>query len=162
MIAAVTPWLDSLDSVVAVERPITLAIGLVIALALALAAARFEVMSRARRVLSALLRFALFAVILLCVCGVSLVRTSDRVATIVVLDSSDSVRRFGTLSAAPLLAPPLDALRAGVPRRADDTLGVVAFDGRAVSVLAPQPVVTHHPVPGRPPPAHAACRTPSI
>lgn len=135
--AAATAWLDSLDSVVAVERPITLAIGLLIALALALAAARFEVMSRARRILSAILRFVLFAVILLCVCGVSLVRTSDRVATIVVLDSSDSVRRFGALSAAPLLAPPLDALRAGVFRRADDTLGVVAFDGRAVSVLAP-------------------------
>lgn len=136
-ILAATSWTDALQSFIAVERPITLAAGLALALLIALSASRFEVMSPVRRLLSGVLRFALLAVILACICGVSLVRTSDRVAAIVVLDTSESVRRFGALGGTSLLAAPLDSLRAGVTRRADDALGVIAFDGRAVSVLAP-------------------------
>ena len=134
---AVTQWLDGFGAFVAVERPVTLALGLVVAALLAATATRFEVMSRLRRVLSAVARFALLAIILLCVCGVSTVRSSDRVTTVAVLDLSESVRRFGSLGGTSLLNAPLESLRAGVTRRADDALAVVAFDGRATAVLAP-------------------------
>jgi Ca-activated chloride channel family protein len=134
---AVMQWLDGFGAFVAVERPVTLALGLVVAALLAVTATRFEVMSRLRRVLSAVARFALLAIILLCVCGVSTVRSSDRVTTVAVLDLSESVRRFGSLGGTSLLNAPLESLRAGVTRRADDALAVVAFDGRATAVLAP-------------------------
>lgn len=137
MMAQLAAWLQPLESVVAVERPWTLAVGLLIALAVALLAGRFEVMSPTRRVISGVARFLLLAVILACVCGVSTVRTSDRVVTVVAIDASESVRRFGALGGSSLLNSPLESLRAGVTRRADDALGVVAFDGRATSVLAP-------------------------
>ncbi len=134
---AVMQWLDGFGAFVAVERPVTLALGLVVVALLAVTATRFEVMSRLRRVLSAVARFALLAIILLCVCGVSTVRSSDRVTTVAVLDLSESVRRFGSLGGTSLLNAPLESLRAGVTRRADDALAVVAFDGRATAVLAP-------------------------
>jgi uncharacterized membrane protein len=134
---AVTQWLDGLNAFVSVERPVTLALGLAAAALLAITATRFEVMSRLRRVLSAVARFALLALILLCVCGVSTVRTADRVTTVAVLDLSDSVRRFGSLGGTSLLNAPLESLRAGVTRRADDAFAVVAFDGRATAVFAP-------------------------
>jgi Ca-activated chloride channel family protein len=134
---AVMQWLDGFGAFVAVERPVTLALGLVVAALLAVTATRFEVMSRLRRVLSAVARFALLAIILLCVCGVSTVRSSDRVTTVAVLDLSESVRRFGSLGGTSVLNAPLESLRAGVTRRADDALAVVAFDGRATAVLAP-------------------------
>lgn len=132
-----TQWLDGVGAFVSVERPVTLALGLAAAAVLAIIAARFEVMSRFRRVLSLLVRFTLLAVILLCVCGVGTVRSSDRVTTVAVLDLSESVRRFGSLGGTSLLDAPLESLRAGVTRRADDALAVIAFDGRATAVLAP-------------------------
>lgn len=132
-----TGWFDGLGAFVSVERPVTLALGLVAAALLALTATRFEVMSRLRRAISVLARFALLAIILLCICGVSTVRTADRITTIAVLDLSESVRRFGSLGGTSLLDTPLESLRAGVARRADDAIAVVTFDGRATAVLAP-------------------------
>lgn len=134
---ALNQWFDGIGTIVAVERPVTLLLGLIAAALLALTAARFEVMSRLRRGLSVLLRFSLLAIILLCLCGVSTVRTSERVTTVAVLDVSESVRRFGSLGGTSLLNAPLESLRTGIPRRADDAFAVVAFDGRATAVLAP-------------------------
>jgi Ca-activated chloride channel homolog len=100
--------------------------------------------SRARRWSAVLLRTALVGLIAGALAGTSMVRSAERLAVVGVVDLSGSVTRnfdAGTdargrpVSGARRAA---DFLRgASVNRRADDLMGLVAFDGTALAVAAP-------------------------
>ncbi|MBL0922433.1 MAG: VWA domain-containing protein, partial [Phycisphaerales bacterium] len=100
-------------------------------------------MSRARAWSAVMARAALLALLALMLAGAASVRRTDRLAVIVVVDTSESVRRFATVGdGAGGERPALEAVRswierAGESRRPDDLLGVVAFDGRALALSAP-------------------------
>ncbi len=133
----------------------TLLYALVLVLPLAAAGwAWMRGMSPLRRSVSILVRTGLVAVLVAMLAGASSVRTTDRLAVVVVIDVSESVRTFAPIQ--PLLpaapgdtAPPTSvpaALRAwveraagGPGRRTDDLLGIVAFDGAASIVSPPRP-----------------------
>ncbi|MCC6661617.1 MAG: VWA domain-containing protein [Phycisphaerales bacterium] len=91
-------------------------------------------MAPVRRVSAVLARSGLIALIIGMLAGVSVVRTSDRVAVVAVVDVSGSVRRFG--------AGTYDAVRAFLAgaeraRGPDDLIGLVTFDAHARAVASP-------------------------
>ncbi|MBX3381585.1 MAG: VWA domain-containing protein [Phycisphaeraceae bacterium] len=129
-------WLDLVA--MSVERPWLLALFVCGALAMAAFSRAFGVMSPARRTVSALVRFLLVLLIGACIAGVGIVRTSDKLAAIAVIDASESVRRFGALSGLDFSAHIAEYLkRSTASRGPDDLLGIVVFDGRAVTAVAP-------------------------
>ncbi len=105
----------------------------------------FLSMSRVRRWSAVGARALLFLVIAALLAGAVSVRRTDRLAVIAVIDVSESVRRFGDESVAvrrSAAAGAIDAarealVRATTDRGAEDLLGVVVFDGRALAVATP-------------------------
>jgi len=104
----------------------------------------FVSMSRVRRWSAVVLRTLLIALVAGLLAGVSTVSSSDKLATIVVVDVSGSVRRFvePVRAGDGSVLGPIQRVRrwierAGVSRGPDDLLGVVLFDGRAVAVASP-------------------------
>lgn len=101
-------------------------------------------MSRLRRASAVLTRAALITLLAMMLGGATLVRQTDRLATIAVVDVSGSVRRFahvGTDSAGVRIEP-LRAVHeylqtASARRGPDDLLGIVVFDGRSMAVALP-------------------------
>ncbi|MGH7243957.1 MAG: VWA domain-containing protein [Phycisphaerales bacterium] len=141
--AAFDRWLDAAG--LSIERPWLFAAFVVGALVMALLARAFGVMSTSRRAVSAVVRVLLILLIGACVAGVGLVRTTDKLAAIAVVDASESVRRFGALSGLDFSARIAEYLRnATAARGADDLLGVVVFDGRAVTTVAPTSARLNH------------------
>lgn len=129
-------WLDLAG--ISVERPWLLASVIAIAVLMALLTRTFGVMSVPRRVVSAIVRVLLILLIGACISGLGLVRTTDKLAVIAVVDASDSVRRFGALSGLDFSTRFAEYLqRATASRGPDDLLGVVVFDGRAITSAAP-------------------------
>lgn len=123
---------------VSVERPWLLAIFALGALLMAASARGFGVMSGPRRAVAAIVRAALIVLLGACVSGVAFVRTTDKLAVIAVVDASDSVRRFGSLSGLDFSDRIAEYIRrATASRGPDDLLGVVVFDGRAITTMAP-------------------------
>jgi len=107
----------------------------------------FHAMSRLRVGSAVLLRSALIALIALMLAGASAVQTSERLATILLVDVSGSVKQFGRVDSDPKgrSAPPDEAIRSWLARaltdhQRDDLLGVVLFDGEAFALLAPSRV----------------------
>ena len=140
------------------ERPEWLAAAL-IALPMAWLGLRsFVSMTRLRAWSAVVVRALLMLMLAAMLAGASMVRTSDRVGVIAVVDVSDSMRlfadRFANLPNDPdgkresypgavrqwlehASAPPR-TLGAGNGRRPDDALGIVVFDGSAAAVAVPQ------------------------
>ncbi len=109
----------------------------------------FASMSRARAVSAVVFRSVLIALLAGVLAGASAVHTSDRMATIVIVDVSDSVRQFAGVSTGPDGRPVpitasisqwLDGAAAASARGPDDLLGVVVFDGEAMAVRTPRPI----------------------
>lgn len=101
-------------------------------------------MSGVRAASAGLLRLVVIALIAAMLAGATAVRRTDRMATIVVVDVSESVRTFageGGGAGGEGNAAAEEAARwierAGAGRDADELLGVVVFDGRSVAALAP-------------------------
>lgn len=120
----------------------------------AMGVAWFRTMAPVRRWTAVLVRALLVGLIAALLAGLSGVRTTDTLAVVAVVDVSESVRRFGVPtkaeSAADTTRPEaadtpkdyMESARAFVlglasTRKADDLLGVVVFDGSAVSVATP-------------------------
>lgn len=105
----------------------------------------FSAMSRARRFSAVVFRAVLMTMLAFMLSGLSMVRKTDALAVVVVLDVSESVRRWGVFgdTEQPTGATDFIArLRAFVAkaetlRGPEDLLGVVAFDGKAVTVALP-------------------------
>lgn len=104
----------------------------------------FGAMSRPRRWSAAMLRLSLLSLLAAMLAGLTLVRPSDQMAVIAVVDTSGSVTQF--------FKPGVDAegraltvneavsgflTVAGRSRRPDDRVGVVTFDHRATAVQSP-------------------------
>jgi len=108
----------------------------------------FSAMSVWRRASAVLFRAALMLLLLTLLAGASMVKTSDRVSVVAVVDVSGSVKTF----APPLPVPP-DPADAGPPsvlasvqrylelatnaRGPEDLLGVVVFDGQSIALATP-------------------------
>lgn len=134
--AAIDHWLGLLG--ISIERPWLLVLFVCAALLMTASARFFGVMSPLRRTVSAIVRCVLILLIGACVAGVGFVRTTDKLAAIAVVDASDSVRRFGALSGFDFSARIAEYLaRSSASRGPDDLLGVVVFDGRPVTAIAP-------------------------
>lgn len=132
---------------VRVDEPLWLAAMASLGFLLGLLAARWmTAMAPVRRRSALLARTILFALLGALLGGATSLRTSDQVATVVVLDVSGSVRRFYTPPASSTTIDPTRALadtvtravdRLSVGRRPDDLLGVVYADSRPQPVRAP-------------------------
>lgn len=111
---------------------------LLLALPLAVVGARwFRAMIPLRRVSAVGARIVLIALIVGMLAGARRVRETESLATIAVIDLSESVLRFGDLG-----PDPVAAIRAflshGVQGRGpDDLFGLVVFDGRAIATAMP-------------------------
>ncbi len=102
------------------------------------ALAYFAAMSGLRRVSAIVFRTLLIALLALALAGASSVRVTNELATIAVVDVSESVRRLRPGEQTPALQRAQAFLAAGVRQRgADDLLGVVAFDGSSIVVASP-------------------------
>lgn len=120
-------------------------LGLLLAPVLAWMALRwFGAMSRARRVSAAIARTLLLALLLGMLAGASAVRTSDRLAVVLVVDVSESVRMFAPVERGPggSSVGVIERVRAWIDealrgRGADDLAGLVLFDGRVSVAAAP-------------------------
>lgn len=104
----------------------------------------FASMSRARRWSAAVLRALLIALVASLLAGANTQRTTDKLATIVVLDVSGSVRQFVEAQRQPdgTMLEPVAQLRQWLAsaiedRGPDDLVGVVLFDGQSVAVASP-------------------------
>lgn len=104
----------------------------------------FASMSRVRRWSAVVLRTLLVVLLASMLAGASAVRETRRVAVVGVLDVSESVRRFGSMSmgADGSAASAVDRMRgwlqaAFASRRSDDLAGLVVFDGRSVVIASP-------------------------
>jgi len=104
----------------------------------------FSSMGVARRWSAAILRGVLIALVAGLLAGVSTVSTSDRLASVVVLDVSGSVRRFVEPAEGPggEMQGAVEQARGWIERASrsrgpEDLLGVVVFDGRASAVASP-------------------------
>ncbi|MEZ6244240.1 MAG: VWA domain-containing protein [Phycisphaerales bacterium] len=124
--------------------PAWLAVVLVSAPLAVLGAKWFVAMSRWRRASAILARVVLFTLIAALLAGASAVRETRRLAVVGVVDLSGSVKRFTNFTGADTGAPidPSDAVRAYLARatqgrEADDLLGLLAFDDRALAVATP-------------------------
>jgi hypothetical protein len=110
-----------------------------------LALAWFVSMSRARAWTAIVFRAGLLGLLALALAGVSRVQTTRKLAVVAVVDVSESVRRWGSaasLDDAASRGAVLDRVRRFVAdgtkdRGAEDLLGIVAFDGKAVALAAP-------------------------
>lgn len=107
----------------------------------------FAAMSGPRKASALIFRAVLLALLASALAGLSMVRKTDALAVVAVVDVSDSVRRFGkeSLGAANSPAVPGDVLervhdflaRSTRSRGVEDLLGIVVFDGQAVTVATP-------------------------
>ncbi|MEM7755323.1 MAG: VWA domain-containing protein [Planctomycetota bacterium] len=95
----------------------------------------FVAMSGLRRWSAVLVRAVLSALIVALLAGASSVREVDRLAVVAVVDVSESVSRFGGTDAATIASEWLETATAD--RGPDDLLGVVTFDGRAITIATP-------------------------
>lgn len=111
---------------------------LLLAVPLALVGMRcFRAMIPVRRASAVLARVALVALIVGMLAGARSVRETNSLATIAVIDLSQSVTRFGDLG-----PEPVDVMRSflagGIKERGpDDLFGMVVFDGRAIAAAVP-------------------------
>lgn len=100
-------------------------------------------MSPARRWSAVVARAVLFGLIALALAGASSVREVSKVAVVALVDVSGSMRRYAPLTELPGAGQGPSELareflrRAADGRGADDLLGVVAFDGRALAAATP-------------------------
>jgi uncharacterized membrane protein len=104
----------------------------------------FGTMAVPRRWSVALFRLALFAAISTLLAGASSIRSTNRLAVIAVIDTSQSVRLFGDVPATPSrpAQSAIDSARAFLAastrsRGPEDLLGIVCFDGRSITIAAP-------------------------
>jgi len=105
----------------------------------------FTSMSRSRRISAVVLRAFLFALITVMLAGASMVRTSDRLAVIILVDVSDSVRRFADSVTDPQTGRSITTSerisrwikQSSADRGPDDLVAVIAFDGASAAVLTP-------------------------
>ncbi len=116
--------------------------GSLIAIPLALLGWRwFAAMSGARRATTLLARAVLLAILSAMLAGLSSVRRTQDFAVVAVVDVSDSVRTFargGSGGGGEYLDRVRGFLeKASAKRTADDLLGLVAFDGRALAIATP-------------------------
>lgn len=111
---------------------------LLLALPLAVVGVRwFRAMIPLRRASAVITRVVLIALIVGMLAGARRVRETESLATIAVIDLSDSVLRFGDLGPDPVAAI-RTFLSDGVQGRGpDDLLGLVVFDGRAIAAAVP-------------------------
>jgi Ca-activated chloride channel homolog len=104
-----------------------------------LGAAWFVSMAPLRRVVSVVIRFALVAVLVAALAGLSTAHTDTTFARVVVLDASESVRQYHRgstgIDAAQRVREVMAAARATL--RPDDLLGLVVFDGSSLAVSRP-------------------------
>ncbi|MCA9297498.1 MAG: VWA domain-containing protein, partial [Phycisphaerales bacterium] len=92
----------------------------------------FLAMSVVRRASAVLARATLCVLLAALLAGAQLVRETDDVALVVVVDASESVTGIQSLES---IRERLDALASR--RGPDDLLGLVAFDGQAVAIASP-------------------------
>ncbi|MCW5754378.1 MAG: VWA domain-containing protein [Phycisphaeraceae bacterium] len=104
----------------------------------------FAAMSTARRWSAIVLRSLLIALLAGMLAGVSVVKRSERLAVIAVVDISESVQRFLDSEDLPdgRVRAPIERLHhwlreATRDRGPDDALGIVVFDGRTIAVATP-------------------------
>ncbi|MCL4221767.1 MAG: VWA domain-containing protein [Phycisphaerales bacterium] len=111
---------------------------LLLALPLAMVGARwFRAMIPLRRASAVGARVVLIGLIVGMLAGARRVRETESLATIAVIDLSESVLRFGDLGPDPVGAMRA-FLRQGLQGRGpDDLLGLVVFDGRAIAAAVP-------------------------
>jgi Ca-activated chloride channel homolog len=103
----------------------------------------FSAMSRGRAISAVVFRAVLLALLASALAGLSMVRTTNALAVVAVVDVSESVRRFGRDFQ--VGGVPTDALTrvqgflsaSTRTRGAEDLLGIVVFDGQAVTVATP-------------------------
>ncbi len=107
----------------------------------------FAAMSRARKGVAVLLRLGLIAALAGALAGLSRVTRTENLAVVAVVDASESVRRLWREAGTG--GDPLERAwefvgRATANRGADDLLGLVVFDGRAMVLRTPTraPAVT--------------------
>lgn len=120
-------------------------VGAVVAVPMAVLGLRwFASMSRLRRWSAVVLRTMLIVLLVGMLAGVSLVREADRLAVVVVVDISGSIRQFapGAVDAQGQTIDPIERVRrwieaSSADRSLDDLLGVVLVDGRAVAIASP-------------------------
>ncbi len=102
------------------------------------ALATFAAMSGLRRVSAIIFRTLLVTLLALALAGASSVRVTNDLATIAVVDVSESVRRLRPGEAIPALQRAQAFLSAGAKQRGtDDLLGIVAFDGSSIVIASP-------------------------
>ena len=97
----------------------------------------FRSMIPARRVSAVVARAALFVLIAAALAGARRVQESKILATVAVVDLSESVRTFGSARRDASEAVGAFLREATRNREADDLLGVVVFDRRALAVATP-------------------------
>jgi len=105
----------------------------------------FQAMAPVRRWVSVLIRVLLCVVIACVLGGLSMLRTTDRLAVVAVVDLSGSVQRFFASKRADGTSQDVRAtVRAYLERTlggrgVDDLAGIVVFDGDATTVMLPGP-----------------------
>ncbi|GAB4384660.1 MAG: VWA domain-containing protein [Phycisphaerales bacterium] len=97
----------------------------------------FRAMIPIRRASAVLARVVLIALIVGMLAGARRVRQTSSLATIAVIDLSQSVTRFGDLGAEPVSVIRSFLAEGTQDRGPDDLLGLVVFDGRAVAAAIP-------------------------
>jgi Ca-activated chloride channel homolog len=126
------------------ERPLWLLLLLVVAPTTWIGLRWFVSMSVVRRWSAVLARVVLIALVAGMLAGASMVRRTDRLAVIGIVDVSGSVRRFADAGMTPdgRRLNPAEAAKAffnqaAAGRGPEDLLGLVVFDGRALAVATP-------------------------
>ena len=117
------------------DQPLWLLVALLAIPAFVLALRWFRGMSRWRAWSCGLTRAALLVLIAGALAGASAVRTSERIAVIALVDVSDSLRRGSAGDALERARIWIDSLAQTMGT--NDSLGVAAFAGRSVAVVAP-------------------------
>jgi Ca-activated chloride channel family protein len=111
----------------------------------------FAAMSGGRKASALLFRALLLALLASALAGLSMVRTTNALAVVAVVDVSESVKRFGSVTApnsaagaasSTVLSDPIERVRDFLAkstrtRGPEDLLGVVVFDGQAVTIATP-------------------------
>jgi len=131
------------------DNPLWLLVA-VLAIPLALLGLRwFRTMSRSRAWSGVLARSLLLVLLGMALAGASTVRTTERLATIALIDVSGSVRSFGEFGTVRTggqqerVLSATEAIRAWLEQAAgergeEDLLGLVAFDGESIALMAPR------------------------
>ena len=124
------------------DEPLWLVLALLAAPCAVLALRWLNAMSKARAWSAVVLRGALLLLLAAAIAGAASVRTTDRVAVIAAVDTSESIRRLaGGAGAGPAGATTAEAdwlAKAIAGRKPDDLIGVVSFDGRSMALAAPR------------------------